>query len=225
MDITIEQIIPIERALIELKAAPLEAAGDQHIPYFQNAVLRLVDMHPHEFNPSSLYVLRKNLEFQRALRRHLIDRYQIDTLQLSSVLYLRTDNGLIGMAPPYVEISEELVDVVPKSGDRPAPPGQRLRVPLLIDGFHRAWIAREENTLLRCVLVHDTDTTYLNYAYPNSWSDVAVCETVPEQKKYYRRVDKYSFMIPLSVLRRIEGAPVKHEWGRSEVGEDERKLP
>lgn len=213
MDVTIERIVPIEKAFQELRGATLEKA-DKEILYYQNATLRIAELHPNEINPSSLYLLEKNIAFQQELRKHLLHRYGVDTFQLSAVLHLRNEENVFGMAPPYVEISEEKLTLLPKPGDHLPPKEQTLRIPLLIDGIHRVWCAREANLPIRCIVAHGTHSEYLNYAYPNGWHEVKIYNAVPAEKKFYRRKVPYSFMIPLTVLRKTDEATPKMEHGR-----------
>jgi hypothetical protein len=207
--VTLERIEPIEQAFARLRAAPLEAAGDEQIRIYENAVMRITDFFPDELNLTALYVLKPQLKLLRDLRAELIRRYDIDVLRLSAVLQLRTHDGqLFGMAPPFVEIYEEEVQIVPFPGDREPPPPFLMKVPVLKDGMHRAWLAREENIPIRCVVVHGA-LRYGTYAYPNQWSQVHVHDEKPAQKKYYRRQKQYSYMRPLSALR-----GTKAEWDR-----------
>lgn len=213
--ITIEKIEPIEKAFTRLRRAPLEEAGDEEILIYQNASMHLADFMPDELNPTSLYVLKDQLEFLRIIRGQILDRYQIDILQLSSILHLRSEDGrLLGMAPPIVEIYEETVRIVPLAGDRRPPATLSLQTPILKDGIHRAWIAREEGLVLRCVVVHGALKGYQPYAYPNAWSQVQIHDSKPKHKKFYRRQNPYSFMRPLKALRQTENTPPLPEWGR-----------
>ena len=207
MDITIERVIPMEEAFDRLRQAPLDAAVEEVFIY-RNAIMRLCDFFVGELNPTSLYVLREHVELQRQLRQHILGAYGIDTLKLESVLCLKTETGLVGMAPPVVEIYEEMVHIVPLAGDRNPPPALKLRIPILKDGIHRAWLAHEEQMPLRCVSIHGALEGYLPYAYPNAWSSVSLLDSVPPEKKFYRRQQPYSFMRPLKVLRQV---PFEHE--------------
>lgn len=215
MNITVEKIEPIEKAFERLKNSPLEATSGENILIYQNATMRLLDFLPEELNLTSLYVLRDQLDFMRKLRRHILDLYMIDILQLSSILHLKKENGeIVGMAPPFVEIYKEIIHIISLPEDRPPPNTSLIQVPILKDGIHRAWIAREENTQLRCILLHGALQEYMPYAYPNSWSEVEIFEKKPEQKKFYRRQNSYTFMRPLKALRQTSDVPPPPEWGR-----------
>lgn len=215
MAITLVRIEPIEKAFARLREAPLEAAGEEKIFIYHTATMRLADFLPNELNPTSLYILKDKLKLMRDIRKQLLDQYQIDILRLSDVLHLKTEDGKIfGMAPPFVEIYEERIKIVPLPKDRKPPHTLLLQIPILKDGIHRTWIAREENVAIRCIVVHGALKENMPYAYPNHWSEVNVYETKPNQPKYYRRQNQYSYMRPLSTLRQTDNNPSKPEWDR-----------
>ncbi|MBI2463076.1 MAG: hypothetical protein HYV65_02470 [Candidatus Spechtbacteria bacterium] len=212
---TIEKIELLENALSRFRQAPMEESGEEKILAYRDAEMRLADFMPNELNLTSLYLLEDHIESLKRLRAEFLDRYQIDILRLSSVLHIKTDDGLlVGMAPPFVEIYEETVRIVSRPGDRRPPATVLLQIPVLIDGIHRAWIAREEGLSLRCIVVSGALKAYPPYAYPNDWSQVRVYSTKPETKKFYRREDAHSYMAPLTVLRQTGDAPPPREWGR-----------
>lgn len=207
---------PIEIAFERLRAAPLEAAGDEEIFLYRDATMRLGDFHPDELNLTSLYVLEPNLAIQRDLHRTLLERYDIDTFGLSEVLHLKTGAEIIGMAPPVVEIYEETVHIVPRPGDRMPPIPLVLKIAIVKDGIHRVTLARELGKMLRCIVISGADQWILPYAYPNHWGQVQIYPTkdaVP-LKKFYRREDPYSFMRPLKVLWQVGYTPTASQWNR-----------
>lgn len=84
-----------------------------------------------------------------------------------------------------------------------------MNVPLEVDGMHRLFVGWEENEVLRCFVgsnLHPRPEC-LNYARPNSWSQVVVRDEVPpeQEKKFYRWPGQgnelYKFMIPVTDLR------------------------
>lgn len=212
MDISWHRTIPFSTAFNAARNSPLEEAGDKKVLFYRNADFRLVDYFADELNPVALYILKKNLDFQFQLREYLLRIYGVDTLQLPGVLHLRQGDKIVGMIPPYVEIARENVSLVPRDGDRQPPARQTLQVPLLIDGFHRVWLARELGLPVKCLVVRNTDQDYPYASYPVAWSDVKVHDEVPKVKKYYRRQDPYTFMRPLDVLRCLP--PGDKEYGR-----------
>lgn len=216
MDITLERVVPItEESFERLRRAPLENAGGEEIFIYHNATFRIADLWPDALNPTSLYLLRYKIEFQKQLNAHLLREYNIDTLALDSVLLLENAGALFGMAPLWVEIFKERTRLIPLPGDRTPPPESTLRVPILKDGLHRAAIAREWRRTVRCLEIHGALEGYPPYAYPNSWDEVVVRDDIPAVKKFYRRHDPHSFMRPIRVLRSAAGAPPTTEYGRT----------
>lgn len=214
-DLVLEKIEPIEEAFVRLRNALLDAADGQNILIYKDAEMRLIDFYPEELNLSSLYVLDDHLKSLDNLRKRLMSRYQIDIFKQSDILHLRTPNGeLVGMAPPFVEIYEEKVQIIPKDGDR-LPPGESfIKIPLLKDGIHRAWLARNAGVRLRCVLVSGALVEYLPYAYPNRWDEVRVFDKKPEASKYKRRKNHHTFLRPIRALRQTGTTLPPVEWGR-----------
>lgn len=200
----VEKTEPIEKAFERLRAAPLDAAGNKRVFIYKNASMRLTDLAPDEANPSSLYVLKPQLALLREMRKQLLGDYNIDILRLSAILHLKTEDGqILGMAPPFVEVYEEMVNIVPQQDDRHPPSALSVRIPLFKDGMHRAWIAREEGELIRCIVVRNALNTHLPYAYPNEWSQVTEYDSKEERKlkKFFRRQEPYTFLRPLRALR------------------------
>lgn len=217
MDITIERTLPItEKTFQLLRAAPLENTGDEEIFIYSDATMRLADLWPDTLNLTSLYLLRSRLAFQRDIHAHLLGKYGVDTLQLSSVLVLRNGDKLFGMTPLYVEVYQERVQLIPIPGDRLPPQETTLRVPILKDGLHRAAIAKEWGRTVRCVEIHGALENHPPYAYPNSWEQVVLCDELPEIKKFYRRQKPHTYMRPIRVLRSAAGAPPITEYGRTQ---------
>ncbi len=213
MDIVPEGTVPIEEAFAWLRNAPLEETDGQEICLYKDARIVLAHFFPEELNLTSLYIVKEKLEFQRRLRKHLLG-YGIDTLNLSEVIHLRTPEGIMAMAPPFTETYEERVIIVPKDGDRDPPEGRFVQLRVLKDGIHRATLARELGLQIRCIAVSSADPAHLPYAYPNSWDEVGVYDSVPAVKKFYRRQNPYSFMRPIKVLRQVGDKPPAAEYGR-----------
>lgn len=212
MKVSIEKRLPLSEAITAYKQAELEESGDQHVLLFRDAEIRLVEFYPDELNPVALYAKKENLDFQRKLRKHLLRKYGVDTLALTEVLHLRTEKGLVGMIPPYTELSEEDLSLIAREGDRPPQERQTLRLQLLIDGLHRGLIAREEGVSITCLSVRNIPRSHPYPAYPCGWEQVVVGDEVPPLKKYYRLQDKYTFMRPLDALRLLP--KTETEYGR-----------
>ena len=213
MQVTIAKRFPIEQGFKAIRQATLENAGDEEVFFYKSANLRLAEFLPEELNPVSLYLLEKNLDIQRTLREHLLENYGIDTLHLREILHLKTENGLVAMIPPYAEISEEVLKLIPQNGDREPAERTSIKVPIIPDGLHRATLAQELGETLTCIVASNLDTLRYPYAsYPVSWSEVKVYQETPKVKKFYRRQDPYTYMRPLDALRLLK--PTEVEYGR-----------
>ena len=214
--ITVEKIEPIEHAFERLRKAPLDATGDTHIPIYENARMRITELYPEEVNPTSLFVLKPQLALLREMRARFIDQCDIDILHLQAILHIRTESGeIIGMAPPVVEVYEETVHIIPQDGDQSPPRPIKLMVTILKDGMHRAWIARTDGETITCIKIHRAMDAHKPYAYPNEWSAVREYNSKAERglKKFFRRVDPYTYMRPLRALRQTGADVPKHEYG------------
>lgn len=217
MKITLERIEPYDMAFMRLREAPLEKAGDENILIYRDANIRLAKFYATELNPTSLYVLDYKLEFQRELRRYLMDRYRIDTFDPPGILHLRNgEEKLEAMFPPFVEAYGERVRILHKRGDRIPPKEQNPLLSILKDGIHRVYDAYQKNELFLCIFVSGALPEPRPYAYPNAWDEIQICDKVPAVKKYYRRQDPYTFMRPLTTLRQTGEAPVPPQWGRTD---------
>lgn len=214
MEVKVLRTFPMEQAFDALRVATLDAADGDDIRLYHDAKMKLADFDPEDLNPTSLYVLRKSLDFQIELRLHLLGEYGIDTLNLSQVVHLDTPDGVVGLVPPFVEIVDESVTFTGREGNRTPPDNATLRVPVLKDGIHRAFLARSLGVQLRCVVVRtEVSLEYPTYAYPNRWSDVRVYDAVPPVKKHYRRENAYTFMRPIYALRLLDVGESR-EYGR-----------
>lgn len=215
MPVKIEKVEPIETAFARLRKAPLEATESLgKILIYENATMRICDFIPDELNPTSLYVLKAHLDSLKQLRKELLEQYQLDIFKQTDILHLRTENGqVIGLAPPFVEFYEETVRIISLPGDR-IPPILEIQIPVIKDGIHRIWLAKQENASINCIAVSGALTRHRPYAYPNSWSEIRVYDSKPELKKYYRRQKEYSNLRPLKVLRQTGDEPPPPEWGR-----------
>jgi len=214
--ITIEKIEPIETAFARLRTTPLDATNGEQIFIYQTADIRLAEIHPDEVNPTSLYVLAPQLTLLREMRKQLLDDYDIDILHLSAILHLRTKDGkLFGMAPPFVEVYKETVDIIVAKPEDRTPPRLTLNIPVFKDGMHRAWIAREENETVTSIVVRGALAEHPPYSYPNEWSQVTVCQSKAERKlkKFFRRQSEYSYLRPLRALRQTGDVLPAPEYG------------
>jgi hypothetical protein len=125
------------------------------------------------------YVLEKDLAEIADCRRALLE-YGVDIFRLKGFVRVHSrreeDNQLqvFDVLPPVVEIS--------------AADGG---IPLLNDGMHRLYLAREAGSPINVVKVEGADPAYPYYALPNEggWGSLMRCTEVPDVKKNYRVKD------------------------------------
>jgi hypothetical protein len=145
-----------------------------------------------EILPTQLYVLKEHLEVQRRLRESLYEK-GYDTLRLYGSVLLRNSGNVAVMMPPIVEDDCEFG-------------------PCLLDGTHRAYLARQLGFKSLGVLhIHGVPKDMPMIPLPNEWSEVVEYEIMPSdksKKKRYRNLpDKYSHYRDFSQITGIGKDP------------------
>ena len=185
----------ISRTALEerLRRVPLKGSDPSNPTFiYANAHISTREMHPEELNPTTFYILRQQLELQRSLRDHLL-RMGIDPLHLDGAVRLRNGTQEWTLTPPIVELTQEDVHYEPSRGDLQYDSPHRITIPIINDGAHRISLARELNETVHCIVIRGVPYEHPFYAYPNSWKQVRIVDTVPPQdgKKLYRRTNNY----------------------------------
>ena len=198
MSIEILKRFSADELIAKVRGVPLKKnEGDESPPIFvyQHAQIGLRQLHPQEVNPTSFYLLRKNLMFQRELRAALMLDHEIDTLALSEGLEIRVtqedgSSQIWGLIPPVIEVTPRFVRYRPLPGEIEHNGVQRIEIPIINDGLHRVALAREERVPFTGLVVSGADHRYPFYAHPNGWEQVKVVDDVPatkDEKKLYTR--------------------------------------
>ncbi|MDQ8043926.1 MAG: hypothetical protein AAGC46_05120 [Solirubrobacteraceae bacterium] len=163
-----------------LRRTPLHGF-DGAQPYL-GAELELVTVDPGTLAPAQRYVLSEGVCRAHALRAALAP-HGIDPFALDGGVWITTaDEPDIEtpLLPPIVELSHE--------------PDGRV-VPLVNDGLHRVYAAREVGALLTVVRATGVPTEYPYYALAleRGWDDVVALDELPDgfQKKTYRQPTGY----------------------------------
>lgn len=161
---------------------------------YETAEIRFASVPPDLLFPAALYVARPNLERQRKLREAFL-RQGADTLDLHGGVEFQTGNEVWTVIPPVVEFQSEKAEFHPRRpGDPDCPPAE-VEIPLINDGLHRVWLARELGLNIRVVLIRGVPPAHPYYAYPASWPRVKLLDDVPTDKaarKRHRVADYYS---------------------------------
>ncbi len=166
--ICIERQIPAQEVVQMIRNVRLTNHPD--IQPYKNADINIVSAAL--FEPSAFYVLKSRLAFARDVRDKLIVSTGIDIFKMQGGAEISIDGGPVyQLVPPIVEATPE--------GDK-----------ILLDGIHRAAVARELRIPLTVIEISNVDPEWPAYskANPNGWSDLHECDTVPAVKKIYRDI-------------------------------------
>jgi hypothetical protein len=139
---------------------------------YENADIRIEEMPIDGFSPTQLYVLKEHLEVQKDLRESFLDK-GYDTLRLYGAVLLKNAGITAWMMPPIVEDDQEYG-------------------PCLLDGAHRAYLARQLGIRSIGVLhISGILTNTPMIALPTRWDEVIEYESEPtdkSKKKHYRNI-------------------------------------
>lgn len=166
---------------------------DKTIHPYKNAIIRLEEMPIDDILPTQLYILNDHLETQKNLRYELLEKGH-DTLRLFGSVILRSVDMTVGMMPPVVEDDHEFG-------------------PCLLDGTHRAYLARQLGMRTLGVLhVSEVSKDIPMIAFPNQWDEIVEYDEIPvekSKKKYYRSLpkDKYQYYRDFSEITGIGKDP------------------
>ena len=183
----IKNFTPFEDIIDDLREVPM--LMDKNIKPYKNARIRLVEMDPNDLNLSTLYYLKGNIEFQKKFREELLGE-GYNSLKIWWLLTFDWDDGKeYSLMPPVVEVVEREIKILPREGEVDySEKVLKVKIPLLLDWFHRAFLAKELWEKLQVIYVENVDPTCPSYAHPNSWDDVIACDEVPSNsalKKHY----------------------------------------
>lgn len=199
MKIDILKEIEFSELVQKIRDVPLmrKTEDDPIIKVYENAHINIrKNLSPHELNPTTLYLLRKNLEFQRNLRNYMLEEYKIDTLNLDRALEIRNEKGEERcLAPPMIEVTPRYVKFQKQENEIAYDHVAKLQIQTVMDGAHRVYLAKELGINFTGIWIHGADERFPVYAHPNEWSQIKIFDKDPktkEEKKYYSREDCYS---------------------------------
>ncbi len=206
MKIEIVRRIPFSELAKKIRHVPLvqkDSEGSERYVY-KNARVSVKTFHPDEVNPTTFYLLKKGLEFQTELHETMIRDYGIDTLNLDAGYEIRNEKGEIwGLIPPIVEITPRRVRYVAGKEEISYKEAVTIQIPIINDGAHRVWMAREKNNLFKALCISGADPEFPFYAHPNEWSRVKLVDEVPKdkrEKKFYSRENSYGLYRDFGIL-------------------------
>jgi hypothetical protein len=170
---TIEAEEPIGEVIDALKK--VQILGQPEAFPYGDSTIELEEINLSDIRPMALYIVRRGLARQFALRNNLLALGH-DTLHLDSALHISQGDTPARLIPPIVE----------ETGDGLC----------LMDGLHRAMVARSigEKTM-KVLHITNVSPEYPLSSYPNDWDEVIEYDATPVDpslKKRYRP-DHYFF--------------------------------
>ena len=215
MNITIRERIEFQELERRLRQVPLKQRDEQGKPIlvYQSANIGIRRINPNEVNPTTFYLLSAGLEFQRKLRAELLSKEGIDTFNLPYALRFNIDDGKEHLLiPPVVEVTPRTVQFIPRKKEELAFPDHvEIGIPVINDGAHRMFLAREAGEEIKVIHISGVDPNFPFYAHPNDWERIRVVDQVPankREKKFYSHKDCYALYRDFGVLE--VGGPRSH---------------
>ena len=164
----VEKLISSSELIDTLHSTTL--VEDSTILPYEHSTITIKEMDVEEIAPTTLYVVKKGLQFQRSLRQTL-QSVGHDPLWLEGGLRLEHKGQRVGLIPPIVEDD-------PDHG------------PCLIDGAHRVYNGRKVGqATIRVIHILNVLPSTPIYAHPNTWDEIIEYDEIPsnpELKKRYR---------------------------------------
>jgi hypothetical protein len=163
---------------------------------YKNASISLREYSSEEVNPTTFYLLKKNITFQQQLREYLQKNYDIDTLHLKGalVLFNHDKQEQWTLTPPIIEVIPRIIQYTPQKGEISYQTQHKIMIPAINDGAHRIYTARIANESFTSLHIIGALEEYPLAAHPNNWSTIQLVDEVPatkEEKKMYTREDCY----------------------------------
>lgn len=181
MNVDILREIPLANLVEKLRK--IELKGNRKIHPYEDCQITLDEVDPDFLSPVSRYVTKPGLEVLKQLEHGFRmnagpDYYTTMTnFEISKVdrgYIVNADGAEWMIIPPLIELS--MYD----GG-----------APLVMDGIHRAWLAREEGRRVKVLVMKGVIIPYYGLPLPNRWNDVHVVDEVPEhaEKRIWRIPD------------------------------------
>ncbi|MFP4567623.1 MAG: hypothetical protein ACLFN8_01635 [Candidatus Woesearchaeota archaeon] len=198
--------IPFSELEQKIRKVPLmqKDENDKDIFVYENANISFRELSPFEVNPTTFYLIEKNLKFQHELREHLMKNFGIDSLHLDAAYELKNENDEIWtITPPIIEITPRTVKYITHKSEIKYDDEVRIQIPIINDGAHRVYTALEQNETFTGVFISNPNKHFPFYAHPNSWTDVNVVQDTPatkEEKKFYSKENCYALYRNFGIL-------------------------
>ena len=183
--------IPKEQVIERVRGVTM--LSDKSVFPYKDADISIEEVDFNEFSPTQLYVLRQNLEVQRTIREEML-QHDHDTMRLFGGVILRNAGVTTGMMPPVVEDDCEFG-------------------PCLIDGAHRAYLARQLGMRSMVIVrICGVPKELPMIPLPNRWDEIVEYDVIPtdkDKKKRYRDLpgQKYDYYRDFSIITGIGKDP------------------
>ena len=185
----------------DIQSIPL-LCNREKFPY-KNSTIQLLEFYTNSLNPSTLYYIKNNILFQEKLRTQLLELWY-DTLKLWWILTFEWDDEKVySIMPPVVEVSNRPYKIIPMSWEIEYKNDFSIKVPILLDGIHRALFAKSLWIPLQVLYIDNVDIECPPYAHPNKWDEIVACDETPNilhKKKHYISADPKSYYKDFSGL-------------------------
>lgn len=202
MKVELIRTIPLEEILDRVRKAPL--LSDKSIQPYKSAHIDLRQLTTSEFNPSTFYLVREHLDFQRELNAILQREYGHNTLNLLEGVVISVNGEKEELLiPPIVEVTKRTVYYQAQPGEINYAKPQTVMIPIAVDGNHRSSLAHGNNGRVRVIHVANANQDYPFYAHPNSWDEIKLVNEVPkskQEKKMYLKENCYDLYRDFSEL-------------------------
>ncbi len=203
MSIKIIHISTTDELFQDIRKVPLH--DNPNIFVYKDSKLSIKEFYADELNLTKINFLRDNLERTKLLRNELLEQHGIDILRLDSKITYQDNNGREWvMIPPIVELSAKKIKYIPRNNGEldPLKEFDNIKIPVLGDGGHRGYLARELGIQMKVVYISNSNPNYPFYAYPNSWEESQLVDTVDAKntRKYYVWEDKYKLYRDFGVI-------------------------
>ena len=207
MNVKIHNKIPFEDLVERIRKVPLQVKDDEgsQIFVYRDADISLRELRVNEVNPTTFYLIRKGLQFQRDLREALLKQHKIDSLHLDCGLEIEVDEceKIWTLTPPIIEVTPRTVIYHPREGEIDHKEKAQIQVTIINDGAHRIGIAKESSSTFNAIYIVGADPEFPFYAHPNEWSRIKIVDEAPSDKrdrKFYSRENCYALYRDFGVI-------------------------
>ncbi|SRR6266851_2334303 len=160
---------------LEARLRKVTLLGDRSLLPYSSAQIMPRRYTVSDLRPTSLYVLRSQIEQHRNLQTKLLLDYELSLFDLTGIIEYNQNGDTFLLSPPIVETYYEAQE--------------RSIVTAVVDGLHRIWLARELGLKEIWVIeISNIPDKFPLVPLPLKWDDVRMFDTVPPtyEKRRFR---------------------------------------